>query len=215
MPKQNYRMILASASPRRRELLTLAGFEFEVIPSQGEELINKSEPSEVVMELAVQKAQEVFQTQTAQPSPDANRTSSDRRPLLVIGADTVVSYHHGILGKPKDADDARRMLRMLSGNTHQVYTGVALFYNDAAHGISKQTCFYEKTDVTFYEMTEEEIDSYIATGDPMDKAGAYGIQGCCAVYIKEIHGDYNNVVGLPIARLYHEIKEILSSLSIL
>lgn len=198
MLQQNYRMILASASPRRRELLNLAKFEFEVIPSCMEEIISESEPAKIVMELATQKAQEIFHAQKALPS--------NAKPLLVIGADTVVSYHQEILGKPTDVPDARRMLRMLSGNTHQVYTGVALFYADLEHGISKQTCFHEKTDVTFYDMTTEEIDSYIATGDPMDKAGSYGIQGPCAVHVKEICGDYNNVVGLPIARLYHEIK---------
>lgn len=206
MLQQNYRMILASASPRRKELLTLAKFEFDIIPSRKEELISKSGPDEIVMELALQKAQEIFHAQTALSSAGSDPAPTDTKPLLVVGADTVVSYHHEILGKPKDADDAHRMLRMLSGNTHQVYTGVALFYADLERGISKQTCFHEKTDVTFYEMTTEEIDSYIATGDPMDKAGSYGIQGPCAVYVKEICGDYNNVVGLPIARLYHEIK---------
>lgn len=194
---QQYRLILASASPRRRELLTQANYEFEIIPSRKEEVIHKTEPSEIVMELALQKAEDVFNSQR-----------SHSLPLLVIGADTVVSFGHKILGKPKNAGDAARMLRMLSDNTHQVYTGVALFYADS-HGNLKRTCFYEKTDVAFYKLTEAEIASYVETGDPLDKAGSYGIQGPFAIHVRKIDGDYNNVVGLPIARLYHEIQALV------
>ena len=108
------------------------------------------------------------------------------------------------LRNPKDAEDAKWMLRMLQDNKHHVYTGVCIWKKE--NGTEDVRCFFEKTDVVFYPMTEEEIDQYVATGEPMDKAGSYGIQGVGGLYVREIHGDYNNVVGLPIARLYHELK---------
>ena len=123
----------------------------------------------------------------------------------ILGADTVVVYDQKILGKPKDAEDAKRMLCMLQDKKHQVYTGVCIWKKE--NGTEDVRCFFEKTDVVFYPMTEEEIDQYVATGEPMDKAGSYGIQGVGGLYVREIHGDYNNVVGLPIARLYHELKK--------
>lgn len=184
------KIILASASPRRRELLTQMGLSFEVIPSGKEEVITKTVPSEVVMELAEQKAADV--------------TESAGEDTLVIGADTVVVFRDQILGKPADEEEARDMLRQLSGQTHQVYTGVCLIWRKK--GETRTKVFYESTDVTFYEMSPEEIDAYVASKDPMDKAGAYGIQSGCAIYIQGIRGDYNNVVGLPIARLYQEMK---------
>ncbi len=188
------RIILASASPRRRELLTRLELEFEVIPSEGEEVITKEIPSEVVMELAAQKARAV-----------AEELKKNSEHILVIGADTIVVNHGIILGKPADEDDACRMLRNLSGKTHQVYTGVCLI----TLGTEKyeEHTFFEKTDVTFYPMTEKEIRDYVATKDPLDKAGAYGIQGICGKFIRGIQGDYNNVVGLPVARLYHEMQK--------
>ena len=131
----------------------------------------------------------------------------EARDILVIGADTVVAYENQILGKPKDEEDARRMLSMLSGKTHSVYTGVTFVFIDKA-GRTGEHCFYEKTDVSMYTLTEEEIDRYISSGDPMDKAGSYGIQGRFAIHIKGIHGDYNNVVGLPVARLYQELRKL-------
>ena len=126
---------------------------------------------------------------------------------IVIGADTVVAYDGKILGKPADKEDAVHMLSMLSGNTHEVYTGVTFCY--AEGGTEKVHTFYERTAVTFYPMSRDEIANYVASGDPMDKAGAYGIQGSFAAYVKGIEGDYNNVVGLPVGRLYQEIKELL------
>ncbi len=185
------RIILASASPRRRELLSQMGLEFEICPSQGEEKITEVLPERAVMELAQQKAAEI-----------AGKTVGD---AWILGADTVVVYEQKILGKPKDAKDAKRMLRMLQDNKHQVYTGVCIWKKE--NGTEDVHCFFEKTDVVFYPMTEEEIDQYVATGEPMDKAGSYGIQGKGGLYVREIHGDYNNVVGLPIARLYHELKD--------
>lgn len=190
LEKKEMRIILASASPRRRELLSQLGVEFEVCPSQGEEKITEVLPERAVMELAQQKAAEI-----------AAKTEGD---AWILGADTVVVYDQKILGKPKDAEDAKWMLRMLQDNKHHVYTGVCIWKKE--NGTEDVRCFFEKTDVVFYPMTEEEIDQYVATGEPMDKAGSYGIQGVGGLYVREIHGDYNNVVGLPIARLYHELK---------
>ena len=126
---------------------------------------------------------------------------------MVIGADTVVAFEDKILGKPKDEEDAKRMLFMLAGKRHSVYTGVSVMLIDKDGKAGIHT-FYEKTDVVVCDMKEEEIDRYIATGEPLDKAGAYGIQGRFAIHIKEIIGDYNNVVGLPVSRLYQELLSI-------
>lgn len=180
--------ILASASPRRRELLAKCGICFDIIPSGIEEKITGETPPDIVMELARQKAMDVWKNHAA---------DSD----VVIGADTIVVYRDEILGKPDDEEEALNMLSMLADRTHQVYTGVAII-----HGSSMKT-FCERTDVTFYPVDRQDLLRYIASGDPMDKAGAYGIQGDFAIHVKEIHGDYNNVVGLPVARLYQELKK--------
>ena len=186
------RIILASASPRRRELLDKIGVVFEVCPSSAKEVMTSSLPQEVVQDLSRCKGQEVFE-----------KTSGD---VLVIGADTVVAFQDSILGKPADESMARDMLRRLQGRRHQVYTGVTLFIRQ--DGAKIQKSFYEKTEVVFYPMSEEEIDAYVKTKEPMDKAGAYGIQGRSAVFVEKIDGDYNNVVGLPLARLYQELKQL-------
>jgi len=185
------RVVLASASPRRRELLIQAGFSFEVIESNADEKVERMEPGALVEELAKRKARAVAEGLTGE--------------ALVIGADTVVALDGEILGKPKSEADAFRMLKALQGRTHQVYTGVALIDWNTKDFESKS--FAECTDVTMYPMSDEEIYAYIDTKEPMDKAGAYGIQGRAAIYVREIRGDYNNVVGLPIARLYQEMKE--------
>lgn len=193
-------IVLASASPRRRELLSQAGFEFDVIPSKGEEIITKEHPAEVVEELSLQKAREV-----------AERILSGSEEIrdfsVVIGADTVVAANHRILGKPADRDDARRMITELQGNVHQVYTGVTLIVKDSDGGLRAAT-FHECTDVDVCGMTMEEIEDYISTREPYDKAGAYGIQGSFGIYIRAIRGCYYNVVGLPISRLYHELQKL-------
>ncbi|MEF2953364.1 MAG: Maf family protein [Blautia sp.] len=185
-------IILASASPRRWELLERAGIPFTVCPGQGEEQITVSDPAEVVEELSEQKAREVFL-----------KTEGD---ILVIGADTVVAVNGKILGKPKDQEEARQMLRSIQGGSHEVYTGVTLL--DREEGQERQRTFHVMTKVVFYPMSEEEIQRYVDTKEPMDKAGAYGIQGKAGIFVREIHGDYNNVVGLPVARLYQELKEM-------
>lgn len=195
-------MILASASPRRSELLQKAGLAFIVIPSRGEEVITSSHPAEAVEELSLQKAQEV-----------ADRILSGKEEkaddfLAVIGADTVVAADHKILGKPDDHEQAREMITRLQGNVHQVYTGVTLIVRDEKGAIRIRT-FHVCTDVDVYPMSEEEIEAYISTPEPYDKAGAYGIQGSFGIYIRGIRGCYYNVVGLPIARLVHELREML------
>ena len=189
------RILLASASPRRRELLEQIGLPFEVVVSHVEEVITETEPGKVVEQLSAQKAEAV-----------AGSLGELEEETLVIGADTVVAAENTILGKPKDAAQAAEMLRLLAGRTHAVYTGVTLIRRGASGETARKT-FYERTDVSFYPMEEAEIRQYVATGDCMDKAGAYGIQGFCARYISGIDGDYNNVVGLPVGRLYQEIKE--------
>ena len=193
------RIVLASASPRRSELLGQAGLEFDVIPSKGEEIITASHPAEVVEELSLQKANEV-----------ARRILEGSEPIkdfdVVIGADTVVAADHSILGKPSDREDARSMIEMLQGNVHQVYTGVTLIVKDSEGNVRTVT-FHERTDVDVCEMSEDEIEAYIDTKEPYDKAGAYGIQGGFGIYIRGIRGCYYNVVGLPISRLYQELKK--------
>ena len=198
-------MILASASPRRKELLEQIGAEFVICPAKGEEVITETDPSAVVMELSRQKAEEVAYGVLIYNEQHADLATP--QDILVIGADTVVAYENQILGKPKDEEDARRMLTMLSGKTHSVYTGVTFVFIDK-EGRTGEHCFFEKTDVCMYPLEEEEIDRYIESGDPMDKAGSYGIQGRFAIHIKEIRGDYNNVVGLPVARLYQELQKL-------
>lgn len=186
------KLILASASPRRRELLEQIGAVFQVCPSQGEEVITGTYPGDVVMELSGQKGQEVF-----------DRIEGD---VCVIGADTVVAIDHAILGKPADEQEAIAMLQRLQGRIHEVYTGVTILCRK--QGNAQRKSFYEKTTVEFYPVSSEEIHAYVKTGEPLDKAGAYGIQGKSAVFVKRIEGDYNNVVGLPVARVYQEAKEM-------
>lgn len=188
-------IILASASPRRQELLTQIGMKFKVVPSNIEEKAKSKVPQEIVIELSEGKARDVFE----------NLSEKEQEASLVIGADTIVVYEGGIMGKPKSREKAVEMLSLLQGSTHQVYTGVTFMYHIS--GSRRQVSFYEKTDVSMYPMSAEEIRRYVDTGEPMDKAGAYGIQGKCAAYIKEIRGDYNNVVGLPVGRLYQEMKK--------
>lgn len=200
------KIILASASPRRRELLAQIGVAFQVIPSEGEEIITEKMPGEIVKELSYQKAKDVAETISKLESKtiDLDGEPREREQLLVIGSDTIVAMGQEILGKPQDEKDAFRMLNMLQENTHSVYTGVTVL---ADGGKTLVVQFYEETKVTMYPMSEQEIWDYIATKDPMDKAGSYGIQGICAKFIKEISGDYNNVVGLPVGRLYQECKK--------
>lgn len=186
---ENINVILASKSPRRRELMEFIKHEFEIIPSLKEEVVPEGlDIEDIPAFLAAQKALDI---------------SRDRRDSLVIGCDTVVTLGGVIMGKPSDETDAKAMLMRLSGRTHTVISGVCLCY------MGRTMTFTEKTSVTFYDLTEEEIDSYIASGSPLDKAGAYGIQDGAALFVKKIDGDYYNVVGLPVAKLAREIKTLI------
>lgn len=212
------KMILASKSPRRRELLEKAGYEFEIIVSSCEEIISSEKPDEIVLELSGQKAEDVLAITL---DKYGNNYIEE---YMVIGADTIVVMGDEILGKPKDEADAVRMLSMLQGKSHYVYTGVTIAYMDK--GSVKKHSFCECTEVTFYPMSMEDIKAYVANdslpGETrgmadsvsvsypwQDKAGGYGIQEPFgARFVKKINGDYNNVVGLPISRLYQELKSI-------
>ncbi len=200
-------IILASGSPRRKELLEQMGLVFEVCPAKGEEVITTTVPSDVVLELSKQKAEEVAGGILSWMENGCKKDLRCPQDVLVIGADTVVAFEGNILGKPKDEADAKHMLSMLSGKLHSVFTGVTFVFIDKS-GKTGEYTFYEKTDVTMYEMSEKEIDGYIASGEPMDKAGAYGIQGKGAIYIREIAGDFYNVMGLPIGKLYQELRKL-------
>ena len=201
-------LVLASASPRRQDLLSSAGISFAVQPADLNETPLAGESARACAErLAREKALAVWRTRPRD---------------LVLGADTVVAVDSAILGKPLDSDDAARMLRMLSGRVHQVITGVCLArpsrtapsataakaYRD---GVRTEDCELrassETTFVTFNEMTNAEIRDYVATGEPMDKAGAYAIQGMASRWIPRIEGDYSNVVGLPVALVYRMLRE--------
>jgi len=182
------KIILASNSPRRKELMSMLQVDYEVIVSRVEEIIDETLSEEdLVMDLAFQKAIDIFKT---------------HKEDIVLGFDTLVYVENEILGKPTSAEDAKRMLKLLSGKTHTVVTGCAIITKT----ISKS--FYEKSRVTFYSMTESEIDGYIASKESFDKAGAYAVQGLGSKFVKSIHGDFYTVMGLPVARLYHELKEL-------
>ena len=218
----NKKIILASASPRRRELLTQIGLDFDIVVSETEEKITSTEPAKVVEELSAQKAEAVWEKLCSTAASQGSITNAERldegsevfeseqtsgettmTDTLVLGADTVVACDGKILGKPADTEAAAAMLTMLQGRGHEVYTGVTILYEQ--NGERKTLTFHEKTIVHFYPMTDAQIREYVATGDPMDKAGSYGIQGFCARYIRGIEGDYNNVVGLPVGRVYQEL----------
>lgn len=193
---KNMTVILASASPRRTKLLSQAGIRHQVIPSTCEEKVSSKIPDQVVVELSRQKAMDVYA---------GYRAEHQGENILVIGADTVVAVQNQILGKPKDSEDAFRMLSLLQGSTHQVYTGVTFL--EHRDGKETEKTFCECSNVHVSPMEVDEIQKYIAGGEPMDKAGAYGIQGEFAVFVEKIEGDYNNIVGLPIARIYQELKK--------
>lgn len=194
---ENATIILASGSPRRKELLTQGGIPFTVIKSDCDENSDTEEPAAFVEELSLRKAENVYEK--------VGDTYADS--FIILAADTIVAYEGEILGKPEDEKEALDMLGLLSDRTHQVFTGVTLL--QVKDGKKKAITFSERTDVTFYSMTRIEMLNYISTKDPLDKAGSYGIQGPCAIHIKEIKGDYNNVVGLPLSRVYQELKKLL------
>lgn len=203
-----YKIYLASKSPRRRELMTQIGLEFEVMVSYRDEIIAGNVPEEIVKELSMQKAYEIERVliKDSENKLVERYTDEGYDGVIIIGADTVVSYDNVVLGKPQDDDDAYRMLKLLSGKKHTVSTGVTII------AINKEERrvfnFAENTEVSMYTISDEEIKEYIETKEPMDKAGSYGIQGIGAKFIKRIKGDYNNVVGLPIGKIYQTLKSL-------
>ena len=192
---QKKKIILASASPRRQELMEQAGYEFEIQVSHKEETYTSTEPDEIVKELALLKAKDVA-------------GQSEAKNLIVIGADTVVAYEGTILGKPKSEEEAFQMINGFQGDKHQVYTGVAILDYDE---MGNETVINHavQTDVYVNSMTEEEIWTYIHSDHVMDKAGSYGIQSGFAIHIEKIEGDYFNVVGLPISYVYEVLKKYI------
>ena len=192
-------MILASQSPRRRELLSEAGFDLDIRPADIDEARLPGEsPVELVERLAAEKA-------------EAARAALDASPAdgLLVAADTIVWMGDEALGKPENPEDAARMLRELSGRTHHVSTGVCVLRLAGDGSAAAQASFVETTDVTFWELTDAEIAAYVSTGEPLDKAGAYGIQGAGRLLVEKIDGDYSNVVGLPVARLVREVTRLM------
>lgn len=199
----NKKIILASGSPRRKELLSQIGLSFTVRVSEADEHTEETKPEKLVCILSERKALAVWD----------ELTEEEKKESILIGADTVVAVDDRILGKPADETEAFQMIKLLQGRSHQVYTGVTILRQGDMQPLEEEinTCsiqkkqFFEKTDVLVYPMSEEEITAYVKTGEPLDKAGAYGIQGSFAAYIQGINGDYSNVVGLPVGRLYHEL----------
>ena len=181
------RVILASKSPRRKELLELLKIPFEIIVSDIDEQIDyDNDLVKEIEKLSFRKAEAVFK---------------DHSDALVIGADTIVKINNDVLGKPQSIEEAKQMLKELSDNTHEVVTGVTIMYQD------KVETFSSVAEVTFYPLSDKEIDDYVATNEPMDKAGSYAIQGDAAKFIRSINGDYYTIVGLPVAEVYHRLKK--------
>lgn len=207
------KLVLASGSQRRRELLTMCGYDYEIIVSNADETIDESDPESFVRALSLRKAKEVFDRLFA----------AGRRDFAVIGSDTVVAFQKEgetkpvIIGKPKDAKDAVRILSMLSGKTHRVFTGVSVIA-DIPDGNAAAQCSIRKkaeiqtecsiTEVTFETLSPDEIADYVNSGDPLDKAGSYGIQGPFGMFVREIRGNYFTVIGMPIPVLYKMLKKI-------
>ena len=223
--KMTMKLVLASGSQRRRELLTMCGYDYEVIVSNADETIDESDPESFVRALSLRKAKDVFDRLFA----------AGRREFAVIGSDTVVAFQKDgeakpvIIGKPKDAKDAVRILSMLSGKTHRVFTGVSVIADIPDENAAAQCSIRKKaeiqtecsiqekaeiqtecsiTEVTFETLSPDEIADYVNSGDPLDKAGSYGIQGPFGMFVREIRGNYFTVIGMPIPVLYKMLKKI-------
>lgn len=211
--KMTMKLVLASGSQRRRELLTMCGYDYEIIVSNADETIDENDPESFVRALSFRKAKEVFDRLFA----------AGRRDFAVIGSDTVVAFQKEgeakpvIIGKPKDAENAVRILSMLSGKTHRVFTGVSVIADISDENADAQCSIRKKeeiqtecsiTEVTFETLSPDEIADYVNSGDPLDKAGSYGIQGPFGMFVREIRGNYFTVIGMPIPVLYKMLKKI-------
>lgn len=198
--KKKWTMILGSQSPRRKELLSWINIPFTIETADLDEISDETEPARVAVDLASQKARAVFEKIMAKnPYP------------FVISSDTIVVLDGKIYGKPKDKKEAESILTELSDRTHQVITGVSFLFRDFETGKSREHLFYDLTEVTFEEITPDLMSEYIATGDSLDKAGAYGIQGPSLTFISKVNGSYSNVVGFPLDKIVSELKIILGS----
>jgi septum formation protein len=197
LDKKKYSLILGSQSPRRKELLSWLNLPFTILTADLAEISNESKPADVAVDLASQKARAVFEKL-------GGTTSS-----FIISSDTIVVLDGKIYGKPQDKIEARQILSELSDRTHQVITGVSFLFNDLSTGKTREHLFYDSTEVTFNEITADLMDQYIATGDSLDKAGAYGIQGPSLTFISKVNGSYSNVVGFPLDKIVNELKVIL------
>lgn len=210
--KMTMKLVLASGSQRRRELLTMCGYDYEIIVSNADETIDENDPESFVRALSFRKAKDVFDRLFA----------AGRRDFAVIGSDTVVAFQKDgetkpvIIGKPKDAKDAVRILSMLSGKTHRVFTGVSVIADIPDENAAAQCSIRKKaeiqtecsiTEVTFETLSPDEITDYVNSGDPLDKAGSYGIQGPFGMFVREIRGNYFTVIGMPIPVLYKMLKK--------
>lgn len=220
----DYRIILASASPRRKEILGKLNFDFEIIPSDCEEITTETEPAEVVRSLAKLKAEDIWKRVTAAPFTAADgikaggkkaleekngvglENSRKTKGLVVIGSDTIVDHAGRIMGKPHSEEEAFEMIRSYAGDFHYVHTGVCILIEDM-EGNRKIHNFTVSSKVNVVDMTDWEIRNYVATKEPMDKAGAYALQGLFAPYISSIEGDYYTIVGLPLCEVYRILKE--------
>ncbi len=226
------KLILASASPRRRDLLKQAGYEFQILPARKDEIIHSEDPAQIVKELSAGKAGEISDRLLAREMPsealsgenlsagELSGTGLSGDDYVILGADTIVVLDGKVLGKPTDEQDAFAMLTALQGRSHQVYTGVTIWEVQTAVDPDDQDTEQKKegemeksplsfavcTEVEFSPLTPEEIYGYIATGEPMDKAGAYGIQGIAGAFIRGIRGDYSSVVGLPLCPVYQALS---------
>jgi len=194
-----YSIILASESPRRKEILERMGIPYETIPSHVLEVVSETSPSDMVIALASLKAKDVA-------SRIKEKDFKDKKKLIIIGADTIVFHKGQALGKPKDRNDAIKILNSLSGDAHEVKTGVCIIIRDLTTCSEDEIITFDvSTQVIVQPLTSQQIEDYVDTGEPMDKAGAYGIQGGFGIYIKEIHGDYYNIVGFPIAKIHEKL----------
>ena len=197
-------IILASKSPRRKELLENAHCKIIICPSDADEDIKEDNPAELVKKLSLIKAEAVLKENPQIFKTLGDEDESFKDESFILGADTVVYAGGKILGKPGDKAEARDMIKLLSGSVHSVFTGFSAIFEDG-----KVITDYAETKVFVYPMTDEEIEDYINTDEPYDKAGAYGIQGLFGKYVEKIEGDYNNVVGLPVSKILHTIKKVI------
>lgn len=197
MGSDKYKLVLGSQSPRRKQLLSYINIPFQILTADLDEISDEVAPDRIAMDLASQKARAVFEKAGGIENP------------FIISSDTIVVLDGILYGKPKDKDDARAILNTLSDKTHQVITGVSFLFVDQSTKKLREHLFFDSTEVTFNEITKELMDDYIATGESLDKAGAYGIQGASLTFISKLTGSYSNVVGFPLDKVVGELAIVL------